>query len=97
MNPGIKKILEEAYADLIRRGRERVGGPPTPEEVVAYSRGELPEAEAARFQERLAYYPDIARILSEEEPPPGDEERLITPEQMAEDWASILERFSRKG
>lgn len=45
--------------------RERLGGPPTHEEVVAYLRGELPPAEAARVRALLVYYPELTPLLTE--------------------------------
>lgn len=45
--------------------RERLGGPPTPEEVVAFLRGELNEKEAARVQALLVYYPELTPLLRE--------------------------------
>ena len=44
---------------------ERLGGPPTREEVVAYLRGELPPAEAARVRALLVYYPELTSLLTE--------------------------------
>lgn len=43
--------------------RERLGGPPTPEEVVAYTRGELSGSDAARVRALLVYYPELTPLL----------------------------------
>lgn len=49
--------------------RERLGGPPEPEEVVAFLRGELPPAEAARIRALLVYYPELNTLLDDVAPP----------------------------
>lgn len=66
--------------------------PPTPEELVKWSRGEWPEAEADRMRERLAYYPDLAAALSEDDAP-DDEAPILTREQLAHDWEMIEQRL----
>ena len=40
------------------------GEPPTGDEIDAYLRGQLSAAEAERLQERLADYPELARVLA---------------------------------
>src|SRR5215213_3969389 len=85
-----KTDWETAYRDLIVRGRERVGEPPTPEELVAYSLGQLPEDRAARVRESLAYYPDLAKALSEEAAPAAeDQQPYLSKQQLAADWESL--------
>jgi hypothetical protein len=56
---------QTAYHDLLAEGRERVGAPPTVEDVEALFRGDLPEADAERVRELLAYYPEMARVMIE--------------------------------
>lgn len=84
---------EAAYRDVIARGRERVGEPPTPEELVAYSLGELPEDQAARVRESLTYYPDLAKALSEGAEPSEDEVPYLSQQQLASDWRSLQQRM----
>jgi hypothetical protein len=43
--------------------RPETGEPPTYEEVLAYSRGELPPAEEERVRELLVAYPELARTM----------------------------------
>ena len=52
-----------------REERERLGGPPEPEEVVAFLRGELPPEEAARIRALLVYYPELNTLLDDAVPP----------------------------
>jgi len=49
--------------------RERLGGPPTPEEVVAFTRGELSPRESARVRALLVYYPELTPLLDDAIPP----------------------------
>lgn len=50
--------------------RERLGGPPSREEVTAYLRGDLPPAEAARVRALLVYYPELTPLLNARAPKP---------------------------
>jgi hypothetical protein len=88
-----KNEWEAATRELIAKGRENVGPPPTFEQVEALSRGELPEAEAERVREVLSHYPDMLRILAE--PFPADAEGVLTEEQLAADLAKIRSRIRR--
>ena len=45
--------------------RERLGGPPSREDVAAYLRGELAPADAARVRALLVYYPELTPLLTE--------------------------------
>jgi hypothetical protein len=85
---------EAAYRDVLERGRERAGDPPTPEELVAWSRGKLPENEAERIRELLAYYPDLAQALAEGDAAADDEPPILTREHLATDWELLQERMS---
>jgi hypothetical protein len=92
-----KNDLDAAYRDLIAEGRQRLGEPPTAEEVAASLQGELPEKEAARVRELLVYYPELvsaheAPILFPYEGKPGDADYL-SEEELARDWASLQARI----
>jgi len=45
--------------------RERLGGPPTPEEILAFRRGELSPDEADRVRALLVYDPELTELLVE--------------------------------
>jgi len=85
---------EDAYREAVERGRASVGPPPAPEELIAWSRGELPESEAEHMRERLAYYPDLAAALSEDDEAAEDEAPLLTREQLATDWEILQQRMA---
>ncbi|HEX7152299.1 MAG TPA: hypothetical protein VF618_12495 [Thermoanaerobaculia bacterium] len=86
---------QNGYREAFERGRLRVGDPPAPGELVAWSRGEIPEdsPEAERMRERLSYYPELAAALSDDDPA-DDESPLLTREQLAMDWERIQQRSS---
>lgn len=63
-----KSDWDRAGEDFMAAERERLGGPPTPEEVVAFLAGELPEREAERVRALLVYYPELTSILTAERP-----------------------------
>jgi hypothetical protein len=60
-----KDDLHDALDEWILDERERLGGRPTDSQIVAFLRGELEPAEAARVQALLAYYPELTPLLKE--------------------------------
>ena len=99
-----KSEWQEANRELLAEARGKFGAPPTAEEMLAYSRGELPESEEERVRELLVAYPELARMYSEpfpDEPQPGDPDYL-TGEQVAARFkalrpAAVPERAARRG
>lgn len=83
------------HQQLLAEGRERLGEPPTEEQLLAYRRGELHGEEEARVRELLVYYPELARTLdnpSSAEVKPGDADYL-SDEELAADWAALQGRL----
>ena len=79
-----KSEWQEANRELLAEARRKLGDPPTAEELLAYSRGELLESEEERIRDLLVAYPDLARMYGEpvpDEPRPGDPDYL-TDEQV---------------
>jgi len=72
--------------------------PPTPDEMLAYVRGELSADDEARFRERLLPYPELVRTLTAPFPTegaePGDEDYL-SDEDFARHWAAMQKRMPR--
>jgi hypothetical protein len=79
--------------------RSDAGEPPTYEEVLAYSRGELPPAEEERVRELLVSYPELARTMfasiPEDEAKPG-EPGYVSDEELASRLAALQERLPRE-
>ena len=76
-----------------------VGGePPTSEEMMKYTRGELSPEDAATVRERLVAYPDLVRTLTapfpQEGAEPGDSDYL-SDQEFAAHWASLQQRMHR--
>ncbi|HUP59654.1 MAG TPA: hypothetical protein VNA69_04465 [Thermoanaerobaculia bacterium] len=84
---------------LMASDRRRLGDPPTPEELLAYTRGELSADEEARLQERLVCYPELVRTITEPFPTegaePGDPD-FMPDEELGKHWASMQSRLRRK-
>jgi hypothetical protein len=95
-----KSQWHAANRALMSEDRQRLGDPPSAEEVLAYTRGELPAHEAARISERLVAYPDLVRTLTTEFPvdpaTPGDPD-YMSDDEFAEHWASLQKRMPGKG
>jgi hypothetical protein len=91
-----KSQWHAANRALMSEDRQRLGEPPSAEEVLAYTRGELPAHEAARVCERLVAYPDLVRTLTAEFPidpaTPGDPD-YMSDDEFAKHWASLQKRM----
>ncbi|HYC58050.1 MAG TPA: hypothetical protein VEK79_00640 [Thermoanaerobaculia bacterium] len=73
--------------------REKLGDPPTAEEMLAYCRGELDEREEERIRDLLVAYPELARMYSApfaEEAEPG-----VTDDQTAAGLDDVHRRLGR--
>jgi hypothetical protein len=60
-----KHDWDEALDAWTAAERERLGGPPTPAEVVAYRRGRMSPPDTARVRALLVYYPGLTPLLDE--------------------------------
>jgi hypothetical protein len=87
-----KTDWQEANRRLTAEQQQNLGDPPTAEEMLAYSRGELGEAEEERIRDLLVAYPDLARMYSApfpEEPEPG-----VTDEAIAAGYQDLQRRMN---
>jgi hypothetical protein len=83
-----KDDWDAATSDFMARERERLGGPPSAEDVVAFARGELTGAQAERVRTLLVYYPELLAPL----PEAGDE--VLTDLEVARDWEKLQARIA---
>jgi len=87
-----QSVKQELMADERRRLE-----PPTAEEALAYTRGELSAEEEARIQERLVCYPELVRTLTAEFPAegaePGDPD-YVTDAEFTMHWEAMKKRMS---
>ena len=82
--------------EMTAEDRRKLGEPPTAEEMLAYTRGELSAETAGRVRAWLVCNPDLARALMQPFPAndaePGDPEYL-SQEELAKHWASLQQRI----
>src|SRR6476659_9263771 len=75
-----KSDWQKAGRRLTAELRQKLGDPPTAEELLAYSRGELSESEEDRIRDLLVAYPELARMYGAalpDEPEPGVSDKEI--------------------
>lgn len=84
--------------ELMAEQRRVLGDPPTAEQLLAYTRGELAPAEEDRVRDLLVCYPDAARIVAVPFPTdaakPGEADFLPDAE-LAEQWTALQRRLHR--
>jgi hypothetical protein len=92
-----KSDWQEAERRLSADEREKLGEPPTAEEMLAYSKGQLSESEAERIHDFLVAYPELARAYSApfpEAPREGDED-AVSEEELRTGWTALQRRLGR--
>lgn len=90
-----KSEWQSVHQQLMADERRRLQ-PPTAEEMLAYTRGELTAEEEASIQERLACYPELARTLTAEFPSEGaepGEADYLSDEEYAVHWKRLQARM----
>lgn len=91
-----KSDWEAVQEKLIEADRRSLGAPPTAEELLAYSRGELDGDEAERMREMLVAYPEWARALTEpfaDDVRPG-EPGYVPDEEIDRQWRRLQEQVA---
>ena len=90
-----KSDWEAVRNQLSRDSREKLGELPTFEEAMAYTRGELSDADEAHVRELLVAHPDLLRALIKPFPAgdaePGDPD-FLSQEELDRRWASLQRR-----
>jgi len=82
------------------RRRERLGEPPTPEELLDWRDGRLPEAKRREVAEKMVAFPDAAQALADLEafpdvqPAPGV--RRVGEEEVDQGWEAFRARLEAK-
>jgi hypothetical protein len=92
-----KSELQKANDEWNAERRRELGDPPTTEQLLAYSRGELPEAEEARVRELLVAYPDLARAVAEPFPKEGaaaGDDDYLSDAEFAAHWVALEKRLN---
>lgn len=86
-----KSEWQEVNRELIAEQRRELGDPPTAEEMLAYSRGELPESEEERIRDLLVAYPEVARMYGAAFPEEGD---AVPEAELAAGWNGLQRRLA---
>jgi hypothetical protein len=94
-----KSELSAANRELMAENRLAIGEPPTAEEVLAYTRGELGPDEEARIRERLIAYPELVRTLTTPFPEPAEPDHpdYLSDHEFARHWKALQKRRRRPG
>ncbi|HEV7238575.1 MAG TPA: hypothetical protein VGQ36_04980 [Thermoanaerobaculia bacterium] len=80
--------------EMIEADRQQLGEPPTAEEMLAYSRGELSPQEEARVRALLVAYPELAHTLTAPFPAEGDDS--LSGEDVSKRWKSFQSQIHGK-
>lgn len=88
-----KSDWQDANRDLTAEQRRKLGEPPTAEEILAYSRGELSESEEERIRDLLVAYPELARMYAAPFPEEGD---AVSEEQLRIGWNALQRRLANR-
>src|SRR5436309_13901561 len=78
------------------RKRDELGGPPSPEELLAYRDGRLEPAERQRMEARIAVHPEAARALADLAAFPDVEPASGTPELSDEEIGARWQAFRQR-
>ena len=91
-----KSDWQTAHREMTAEERRMLGEPPTAEEMLAYSRGELAAENAARVRVWLVTNPDLARALMQPFPDdhaqPGDRD-FLSQDELSRHWVSLQQRI----
>jgi RNA polymerase sigma factor (sigma-70 family) len=91
-----KSDWQAVHARLLAERRETLGDPPTVEEMLAYSRGELSRDDEERVRALLVSYPELLRALTveftDDDAQPGDPDYLPEP-VVARQWDAFQGRI----
>jgi hypothetical protein len=92
-----KSELSAANRALMTEDRLSTGEPPTTEEVLAYTRGELAPDQEARIRERLIAYPELVRTLTAPFPEAAepDHRDYLSDHEFSRHWNALQKRRQR--
>jgi len=97
---GGQEDLGKSLKAIMATKRKDAGGPPSPEELLAYRDGRLDEAERQRMEERIVLYPEAARALADLaafpdlEPDPGTPE--LSDEEIDARWQTFRSKLPER-
>jgi hypothetical protein len=86
-----KSEWQEMNRRLMAEQQRELGEPPTAGEMLAYSRGEMTEAEEERIRDLLVAYPELARAYGAEFP--DESHGAATDEKTLQSWSDLQRRL----
>jgi hypothetical protein len=89
-----KAAWQAVNHELMAEQRRAFGDPPSTEQLLAYTRGELPEEQEERVRELLVCYPALARAVAVPFPAEGETE-MLSDAEWAKQWAMLQRRLHR--
>jgi hypothetical protein len=94
-----KSELSAANRELIAEDRLTIGEPPSADEVLAYTKGELSPGEEAHIRERLIAYPELVRTLTTPFPEGAqpDHPDYLSDHEFARHWKALRKRRREPG
>ncbi|HJW93785.1 MAG TPA: hypothetical protein VJ901_09215 [Thermoanaerobaculia bacterium] len=86
-----KSELQALHGRIVAERRNKVGPPPTDDELFAFMRGELSAEDESRVRELLLAYPELARAIAE--PFPEDDGGVLSEIEMKSHWNALQKRI----
>jgi hypothetical protein len=92
-----KSEFSVANRELLAEEHLSLGEPPSAEDVLAYSRGELTPDQEARIRERLIAYPELVRTLTAPFPEGAEPDHpdYLSDHEFARHWRALQKRRQR--
>lgn len=87
-----KSDWQAVHDAMTAEEREKLGPPPTAEEMLAYTNGELAEEDEARIRKLLVAYPELARTLTHAMP---GEDGGLSPAMVSAQWNALQRRLQK--
>jgi anti-sigma factor RsiW len=88
-----KSEWQSVRRDLAEADRKKLGAPPSAEEILAYTNGELPPADEERVRHALVAWPELAATLAA--PFPEDDGGAVSGETIDRQWTQFQRQMTR--
>jgi hypothetical protein len=89
-----KSDWQAIQEEMIAADRQELGEPPTAEEMLAYTRGELSPQQEARVRQLLVSYPELVHTLTASFP--TDDDDSLSRDEVSKRWTSFRSQIHGK-
>src|SRR5687767_1942442 len=89
-----KSDWQAIQEEMIAADRQQLGEPPTAEEMLAYTRGELSPEQEARVRQLLVSYPELVHTLTALFP--TDDDDSLSRDEVSKRWTSFRSQIHGK-